>query len=67
MKSLAHQSSYARSNAGGMFNLLFLAVFAAVMALPMVYTVTNAFKPLDELFIFPPPLWVSNPTWNNFA
>ena len=67
MKSLAHQSAYARSNAGGMFNLLFLAVFAAVMALPMVYTVTNAFKPLDELFIFPPPLWVSNPTWNNFA
>ena len=66
-KSLANQSAYARSNAGGIFNLLFLTVFAMLMALPLVYTVSSAFKPLDELFVFPPSLWVSNPTLNNFA
>ena len=65
-KALAHQSSYARSNFGGIFNLVFLTVLAVLMALPMVFTVSNAFKPLDELFVFPPKLWVSNPTLNNF-
>lgn len=66
-KALAHQSSYARSNFGGIFNLVFLTVLAVLMALPMVFTVSNAFKPLDELFVFPPKLWVSNPTLNNFS
>lgn len=36
------------------------------MSLPLVYTVSNAFKPLSELFIFPPRLWVRNPTFDNF-
>ncbi len=67
MKGLAHQSSYARSNAGGVANLLFLTLFALAMALPMLFTVSNAFKPLDELFVFPPRLWVSNPTTHNFS
>lgn len=43
-----------------------LAVFGAFMALPLVYAVNNAFKPLDELFIFPPRFFVVNPTFNNF-
>ena len=43
-----------------------LAVFGAFMALPLVYAVNNAFKPLDELFIFPPRFFVVNPTVNNF-
>lgn len=30
-----------------------LALFGAFMALPLIYAVNNAFKPLDELFIFP--------------
>lgn len=36
------------------------------MALPLIYTVNNAFKPLDELFIFPPRFFVKNPTVDNF-
>lgn len=36
-------------------------------ALPLVYLVVQAFKPLDELFIFPPRFWVQNPTLNNFS
>lgn len=66
-KVLAHQSSYSRSNFGSIFNFLFLTVLAIAMALPMVFTISNAFKPLDELFVFPPRLWVVNPTLNNFS
>ena len=43
--------------------MTFIVVF---MALPLVYTLSSAFKPLDELYIFPPRFWVSNPTFKNF-
>jgi len=43
-----------------------LGFFGAFMVLPLVYTVNNAFKPLDELFIFPPRFFVINPTMDNF-
>ncbi|TYP76788.1 ABC-type glycerol-3-phosphate transport system permease component [Paenibacillus methanolicus] len=45
---------------------VFLAVFGAFMGLPLVFAINNAFKPLDELFIFPPRVFVSNPTMDNF-
>ncbi|HHY09216.1 MAG TPA: carbohydrate ABC transporter permease, partial [Firmicutes bacterium] len=35
-------------------------------ALPLVYAINNAFKPLNELFIFPPQFFVRNPTLLNF-
>lgn len=43
-----------------------LALFGSFMALPLIYAVNNAFKPLDELFIFPPRFFVNNPTLDNF-
>lgn len=43
-----------------------LAVFGAFMALPLVYAINNAFKPLDEIFLFPPRFFVRNPTMDNF-
>lgn len=36
------------------------------MLLPLVYVICHAFKPLDELFAFPPKFFVSNPTFDNF-
>ncbi|MCM3629838.1 carbohydrate ABC transporter permease [Paenibacillus glycanilyticus] len=45
---------------------LLLAVFGLFMAIPLVYAINNAFKPLDELFIFPPRIMVNNPTMDNF-
>lgn len=56
----------ARSVGGDLVNVVVLAVFAAFMALPMVYAVCSAFKPLDELFVFPPRFFVQNPTLDNF-
>ncbi|MBQ2729443.1 MAG: carbohydrate ABC transporter permease [Clostridia bacterium] len=37
------------------------------MFLPLYYTVMQSFKPLDELFYYPPRFYVVNPTWDNYA
>lgn len=36
-------------------------------ALPLVYLVSTAFKPLSELYVFPPQFFVRNPTLKNFS
>jgi len=43
--------------------LLPIAVF---MVLPLVYIINHAFKPLNELFAFPPRFFVIRPTLQNF-
>lgn len=43
--------------------LIPLAVF---MALPILYIFSTAFKPLDELFAFPPTFFVRRPSLDNF-
>ncbi|MBO4389557.1 MAG: carbohydrate ABC transporter permease [Lachnospiraceae bacterium] len=55
-----------RSLVGDMCVYLLLLFFGFVMFLPMVYVVSNAFKPLDELFRFPPKFIVVHPTFDNF-
>ncbi len=37
------------------------------MALPLVMVVNNSLKPLDELFQYPPKIFVRNPTMENFT
>ncbi len=54
-----------RSASGNLANLLMLAIFSVLMLVPMLYVVNNAFKPVDELFIFPPRIFVQNPTLDN--
>ena len=46
--------------------LLILLPICAVMLLPIIYIFCQAFKPLDELFYFPPKILVYNPTMSNF-
>ncbi len=46
---------------------LFLIAFGVFMALPMVYIITSAFKPLEEIFLFPPKLYAMHPTLENFS
>ncbi|SDE26063.1 ABC-type glycerol-3-phosphate transport system, permease component [Paenibacillus sp. UNCCL117] len=60
------QKRLTRSFWGNVAVFLFLGMFGAFMALPLIYTVNNAFKPLDELFLFPPRFLVRNPTLDNF-
>ncbi|BBI35634.1 carbohydrate ABC transporter permease [Cohnella abietis] len=40
-----------------------LAIF---MLLPIIFLFNNAFKPLNELFLFPPTIFVKEPTASNF-
>lgn len=55
-----------RGLAGSIFFFLVLVVLGAFMVLPLVFSVVNAFKPLEEFFIFPPKFYVVNPTLDNF-
>ena len=45
---------------------VFLIPFSLFMIIPIIYLFTTAFKPADELFKFPPSIFVVNPTWDNF-
>ncbi len=44
----------------------FLTALAVLMILPLIYMVSTALKPLDELFLWPPHLFVRHPTLDNF-
>lgn len=66
IKSLFHLA-IGRSLGGNLTVFLMLALIAAFMALPLIYVISNAFKPLDELFMFPPRFFVRNPTLENFS
>ncbi len=56
-----------RSRSGNFALYLGLALVGAFMLLPMIYAISNAFKPMDELFVFPPKFFVNNPTLDNFV
>lgn len=45
----------------------FMLLLVAFTALPIVYMVSTAFKPIDELFIYPPQFLVRRPTLINFS
>ena len=52
---------------GGDFGVnLVLVLFGLFMVLPLVYAVCSAFKPMDEIFLYPPRFFVRNPTLTNF-
>ncbi len=65
--SLRREKKVNRSLFGDLSLFLLLGVFGAFMALPLVFVISNAFKPLDELFLFPPRFFVSHPTLANFS
>lgn len=55
-----------RSIFGDLSLTILLGFFALFSAYPLVYTINNAFKPLSEIFLFPPRIFVQNPTLDNF-
>lgn len=56
-----------RSMAGNSLLFALMILCGAFMALPLVMIFNNALKPLDELFQFPPRIFVRNPTLENFS
>lgn len=55
-----------RSKAGNLGVAVFLILICCFMALPMVYSVLQSLKPLDEIFAYPPKFYVKRPTFDNF-
>ncbi|WP_309120210.1 carbohydrate ABC transporter permease [Paenibacillus sp.] len=45
---------------------MFLVLLAVFMALPIVFIMNHAFKPITELFAYPPTFFVRQPTMENF-
>ncbi|WP_051457508.1 carbohydrate ABC transporter permease [Acholeplasma granularum] len=56
-----------RSWQGDLFIGILLIGFGLFSAYPLVFTIANAFKPLDEIFLFPPQLFPRNFTFENFT
>lgn len=61
------KSKPGRSVIGSAGSFTVLVLCGIVMVLPMLFIISNAFKPLDELFMYPPRLFVRNPTTDNFS
>jgi ABC-type glycerol-3-phosphate transport system permease component len=55
-----------RSIGGDICLFLLLCIFGCFSAYPLVYSFCAAFKPLNELFLFPPKLFFQHPTLDNF-
>lgn len=66
-KKLIKRRKPNRSIIGDIFLYLFLLLVALIMAFPLIYAVSSALKPLDELFKFPPKILAQNPTLDNFS
>lgn len=45
---------------------IFLVPLAIFMLLPIIFIFSHAFKPIDELFAYPPRFFVQKPTLQNF-
>ncbi|MCL1877238.1 MAG: carbohydrate ABC transporter permease [Defluviitaleaceae bacterium] len=56
-----------RSTGGTVVLFIFMGILAIFMGFPLFFTISNALKPLDELFLFPPQIVVRNPTLSNFS
>lgn len=56
-----------RSRAGNAILFFIMGICGIFMALPLVMILNNAVKPLDELFKYPPRIFVENPTLDNFS
>ena len=67
MKPYAQYKRFTRSRAGNVVYFSFLFLMGLFSMMPLVYCICTAFKPLDELLIFPPRFFVSRPTLANFT
>lgn len=55
------------STGGNICIFLFLCITGIFMVFPIYYAIVQSFKPIEELFVFPPKLYVLNPTGKNYS
>jgi ABC-type glycerol-3-phosphate transport system permease component len=56
-----------RSRQATALEYIVITLVAMFTLLPIVYMVSTAFKPLEEMFLYPPRFFVRHPTARNFA
>ena len=56
-----------RISPGRVVTHIFMILLILFTSLPLVYLASTAFKPLDELYIFPPKFLAMRPTFENFS
>lgn len=61
-----HRVVLNRTAGGDTAIFVFLCLFGVIMVLPLYYTIMQSFKPLDEMFYYPPRFYAVNPTINNY-
>jgi ABC-type glycerol-3-phosphate transport system permease component len=66
LRTRKHAVVLNRSRGGDAGIAFFLIIMGAFMFLPMLYTIMQSLKPLDELWAFPPKFYVVSPTLKNF-
>lgn len=66
MKNMPVKKRKKKFSWGWFFTYAVMLVLVCFTSLPLVYLVVTAFKPLDELFVYPPQFFVKKPTLNNF-
>ncbi len=66
IKRVSARRAVNHSLGGNIATLAVLLLLGIFTLLPLVYIVSNAFKPMDELFVYPPHFFVRNPTLDNF-
>lgn len=67
LRTRNHKVVLNRSAGGDTGISFFLILMGAFMFLPMLYVIMQSLKPLDELWMFPPRFYVTNPTLENFS
>ena len=59
--------SLSRSKGGTIAIFIFLIMVSVFMVMPMVYTIVQSLKPINEIFLYPPRFFVQQPTLDNFT
>jgi ABC-type glycerol-3-phosphate transport system permease component len=55
-----------RSKTGNFAITIVLISIGSFCALPMIMAINQSLKPINELYLYPPQIFVQNPTLNNF-
>lgn len=61
-----HRVILSRSKGGTFAIGVFVSLMSLFMLLPVIYSVIQAFKPIEEIYAYPPKFFVQNPTIENF-
>ncbi|MHB8963621.1 MAG: carbohydrate ABC transporter permease [Saccharofermentanales bacterium] len=67
MRKIFKVKRLSRSLSGNIFIFSLLMIAGLFFLLPSIYIIVNAFKPLNELFVYPPRFTVQRPTLDNFS